>query len=245
MPDQNPFSVPKPEITPESIREKMKDPKFLPSRDEFLKACIDSDTNVYSDVQFGELMSVDGPYKHQYEVLTKEFIDIFSEHLSEKIVELYKEKNEPVTVLEVGAGSGRFSYFIKKSLDSKIPGKSNVIATDSGTWGIQSVLPVEILDHRQALEKYKPDIVFASFIPSHGEDWTIDFANAPSVKEYIVVGGHQPLSHVDFDGRHLDDVEQTQICLHDQQLNREYPSESKTVSHQRGKKLNITFTKKS
>lgn len=43
------------------------------------------------------------------------------------------------------------------------------------------------MDYKEALKKYKPDIVISSWMP-YTEDWTKDFRTFSSVKEYILIG---------------------------------------------------------
>ncbi len=222
------------ELRREQIREKMKDPKFLPTRVELIKACEDEATHRYSDNEFSELVSFGGMYQNQYEILTQEFVESLSKYFSERIKKYYSDK--PITLLEIGAGKGRLSHFIQEELNKSIQGKFNIIATDSGKSKFQPDFPVTIKDAKESLKEYNPDIVFASFIPNMGTyDWTEDIENTESVKEYIVVGPHQPATHGQFIMEHLPDVEKTQICLHDGELNKDKPSESQTTARVRYK----------
>lgn len=63
-----------------------------------------------------------------------------------------------------------------------------LIAVDDQSWkGTEKPpFPVEKLDYSNAITKYTPDIVFASWMPD--EDWTPTFRMAPSVQEYILIG---------------------------------------------------------
>jgi hypothetical protein len=122
-----------------------------------------------------------------FEVLNKEFISALGDYFSQRAAALGATKESPITVLEVGAGNGRLTHFLRKSLEEKCPGKINIIATDNGSWGLQERFPVEKISHKEALEKYNPKIVIFSWMP-YEEDITNDFRSAKNVDEYILIG---------------------------------------------------------
>ena len=123
-----------------------------------------------------------------HEILTKEYINQFAGYLAEKIENYGGSKENPAKLLEVGAGDGRLSYFLNRKLNKLVPGKFNLVATDSGEEvRIKPVFDVEKIDYKAALKKYSPTIVISSWMPA-GVDWTSDFRSEPSVKEYILVG---------------------------------------------------------
>ena len=112
--------------------------------------------------------------------------------------------DEPWTVLELGAGNGKLSHFLKEELLRREGGEHGervrVEATDSFGWGLKtgnavtggsfidsSFAAVEDMDYKRALEKYAPTVVLVSWMPQ-GEDWTKDIRATASVKEYVLVG---------------------------------------------------------
>lgn len=112
-----------------------------------------------------------------YELFTDEYVTALANHLRGSKV-----------VLEVGAGSGRLSHLLRQKLSHR----TQIIATDSGGWrkmrGLKPVTyPVEQLPFDKALEKHKPDVVLASWMPM-GHDWTEQFRLQPSVSEYVLIG---------------------------------------------------------
>lgn len=123
-----------------------------------------------------------------FEIFTEEYIDKFGRYLAQRAESLGATAKKPITILEVGAGSGKLSHFLQKKLDEIAPGKVKVIATDNGSWsGIKKPFPVEAINQRDALSKYKPEIVISSWMPPH-TDWTASFRAAPSVNEYLLIG---------------------------------------------------------
>lgn len=122
-----------------------------------------------------------------YEMLTQEYVASLAQEVIRQFDTIVNEKEGPVVVLEVGAGNGRLTHFLQAELEKDQPGKFKVIATDSGEWSLKSDYEVELIDHRAALEKYKPDIVLQSWMPQ-GEDMTKDYRASESVKGYLLIG---------------------------------------------------------
>lgn len=99
------------------------------------------------------------------------------------------------TVLEVGAGDGRLAKYLSEAIHRVFrrrkekgahPRQIRVIATDNGSWNIETVFLVERLDLVEALKKYDPDLVIWSWMPIG--DWSYLIRRHPSVKEYILIG---------------------------------------------------------
>lgn len=82
-------------------------------------------------------------------------------------------------VLEVGAGDGQLTKLLKAK-------GINILATDDYSWKIRKT-NVEKLDHKQAIDKYKPAMVISSWMPYH-RDWTRYFRKSQSVEHYILIG---------------------------------------------------------
>lgn len=111
-----------------------------------------------------------------YQILNKEFND----SLAAEIKDLNLQP-----VLEVGAGTGDLARSMRnrgievKAVDSfKEPLPEKALRL--------SDLP-EKMDYREAIDKYKPELVICSWIPK-GEDWTPAFRANGSVKAYILIG---------------------------------------------------------
>ena len=139
-------------------------------------------------------------YKHckvmnEFEILNEEYIRALAQYISQQG---YKN------VLEVGAGRGRLSYFLKCILDV------NIQATDSDAWGISNNFyteegqkrskeiglwspkdkknfQVEILDMKSSLKKYSPDLVIICWMPQQ-TDWTREISKYKNVKEILIIG---------------------------------------------------------
>ena len=158
--------------------EKLKDPAYLPSLAELELVFKQHASQAYTEKKFE-----DSPFKktselfrqyeggkgifeslgRKYEIWNKEYIDHFSDYLAKRILDMHP--NDKAVILEVAAGNGTLSYFLKRSLDEKIPGRFDIIATDSGDWNIKHVSGVEVIDYKEALVKYKPDIILTSWMP--------------------------------------------------------------------------------
>lgn len=127
-----------------------------------------------------------------YEFLTAEYVSGLSAYLTTRQLQIQRQVAEDgngttkktVTVLEVGAGNGRLSHFLRRKLKapsaSTSLGTFQVVATDSGGWklkgadalsAVEDFVPVEKLGFEAALAKYNPDVVLVSWMPM-GEDWT-------------------------------------------------------------------------
>jgi hypothetical protein len=122
-----------------------------------------------------------------YEFINEEFLEAFCDYLTQRIEELREIKDDFVQIVEIGAGNGRLSHFIRQRLGERVLEKVKIMAVDSGTWNIKPSFPVDQVDHKTALEKYKPHIVIFSWMP-YKEDFTADFRAFESVEEYLLIG---------------------------------------------------------
>lgn len=167
---------------PEVVRELLRDPAHLPTHDEINLAFRPSKSSwlEWYDFCFDAQDSV-------YEFLNKEYLTALSSYLAERSKQLGINLEQPITILEVGAGSGRLSYFLGQMLEEKMTGRFKIIATDNGSQEIKPQFPVEKIDYKEALEKYRPTIVIASWMP-YKVDWTNSFRAAESVQEYLLIG---------------------------------------------------------
>ena len=104
-----------------------------------------------------------------FQLLNREFLDAMAEYLRGRGF-----------VLEVGAGDGVLSRELYEL-------GVDILATDNGSWNIDTGAGVEILDYREAIRRYQPVIVLSSWMPPRN-DWTPDFRSANCVQEYILIG---------------------------------------------------------
>lgn len=247
------------ELTSKELREKLRDPSYLPTYEDIL--CAFKKKGPFSHEWSNFLFNEENPV---FELLNKEFIDAFGDYLIQRVENFSVTENEPLTILEVGAGNGRLTYFLQQKFEQKIPGKVKIVATDSGAWELKAFFPVEQLNHKEALEKYQPKIVIFSWMPNE-EDYTKDFRVTKSVDEYILIGeadggccGHRfetwgldqtfgnkqkkryksPLAPYEVDGFERINVDETtalQISRSDNDLFKKGYHHSETVSFRRKK----------
>ena len=128
----------------------------------------------------------------------------------------------PGVILEVGSGRGTISGHISKEINKKI------ILTDDYSWwdNINNKEKIDCLDvinigYVDAIEKYRPDLVIASWIP-YGSYWTDSFRECESVKGYILIGegqggctGSEDDWETNWDKKSLRNVEKYGICKTD------------------------------
>ncbi|MBP9815539.1 MAG: hypothetical protein KBC63_04425 [Candidatus Levybacteria bacterium] len=163
-------------------RESLLDPSYLPKHEAVYRAFV---LKKYFSVDWRRFCT--NYVNPIFEFLNEEHLNALSDYLIQRSEALGASDDSPVSILEVGAGNGRLSHFLQEQLNLKFPGKANITATDSGKLGLESVFPVEKIDHEKALKKYKPKIVICSWMPNR-VDFTESFRAAKSVNEYILIG---------------------------------------------------------
>ncbi|MCX6744326.1 MAG: class I SAM-dependent methyltransferase [Candidatus Parcubacteria bacterium] len=119
---------------PDELRLKLRNRKYLPSQAEVNRI----------------------PYK-QRESYQEEFFD-YEIWNREYINALAKQIGHDKVVLEVGAGSGRLSYFLRKKLPN-----NQITAIDISLKNKVSGIPLVKMSMKQALQKYSPDIILCSW----------------------------------------------------------------------------------
>ena len=123
----------------------------------------------------------------QYEVWNADYIARLAEYILERATALALLR---VVVVEVGAGDGRLSHFLRRAIDLLRPCDGvvlDIIATDSGARRLPTICAVEAEDHVIALGTHQPQIVLCSWMEL-GEDWTRAFRDCISVNEYVLIG---------------------------------------------------------
>ena len=233
-------------LTPKELREKLCDPRFLPTHEQVVRSF--GSWEQWRNFCFNR----DNPV---FEFLNQEYLEAFAGYLVNRIDELGKNEKNPLTILELGAGNGKLSHFLRVKIEKKTPKKTVVIATEPGEWNLRNYFKLEKLDHLEALRKYSPDIVIFSWMP-YKKDVTNDIRKFDSVKEYILIGetdggccGDEggtwgcgknkneqkpPYASDGFQRKDLDNLSAMQICRTDE------PGEyhhSKTVSFKRRQDL--------
>lgn len=169
---------------PEVIRERLRDPTHLPTHAEINRAFRPSG-RLWDDDWRNFCFDEQNPV---YEFLNREYVGALSGYLAERVQDLGATAEQPVTILEVGAGSGRLSHFISEQLAPEMQDRVRVVATDNGNWqSVKPQFPVEQMDYAEALKKHNPAIVIGSWMP-YQDDWTPAFRQAESVKEYLLIG---------------------------------------------------------
>lgn len=163
-----------------------------------------------------------------FQFLNKEFVDALAQYLKER-KRILKSRKE---IFEVGAGNGLLSEELRKR-------KINIVATDGGSAKIKPIAPVQILDYREAIRRFRPNIVLCSWMPFQ-EDWTPMFRRFKFVQEYILIGEahHSGCSGTDKTWEHhpgfsqmlLEEISKWSLCRSD--LPRRY-SNSVVISFRR------------
>lgn len=195
------------------------------------------------------------PYT-MYECFTQEYVTRLTDYLSERIDTLREVKQAPITVLDPCAGNGRLPYFLSEGLTELIgKGRAEIIAVDNGSSNFKArtdlpIYDVKTMDYKTAIQKYKPDIIIASWIPSSDDqmprDWLDFFRQSKSIQEYIVISRPywedvydrktglfvEDLSYEKEGFRRLDhsDLDKYQLCFEDSDYHKRQSSVSKTVS---------------
>jgi len=128
--------------------------------------------------------------------------------------EIKKLDNSPI--VEICAGNGKLSYHLRlRGIDIK--------PTDNHSWRLSDDL-VEKLSHQEALEKYNPKIVVASWIP-YKSQIGLDALNYPSVSHIISIGENtgsrkqliEGYDKKEWNMRYFENVEESSICRTDYQ----------------------------
>lgn len=165
------------------LREKLKDPLYLPSKAEVMKI---EDFTEYSH-ELGE-----------HEILNKEYIQALARHIRFVARRIPRKEGEPFRVVEVGAGSGRLTYFLSKEFKRTDYGDMPSVeaiattrapkerASKDDVPDMPVLAPVEFLLANEAIEKYHPSLVIAAWPTLDDLDRLV--ANEPSVKELILIG---------------------------------------------------------
>ncbi len=170
-----------------ALFEKLSDTRYLPARAEL--------EVFFSEPEYWMRLLTLRPGELVYEFWNREVVRELAMYLMERG---YRN------IVEVGAGDGRLSYFLRPYLSTDV----TMVATDTdGGFGYHGLFPVEKMRAREAILAYHPDAVIASWMPKN-QDWTQDFRNELSVQEYILIGPaeHMHENHEGFSQTELSDI---------------------------------------
>jgi hypothetical protein len=121
---------------PDDLRKKMRNRKYLPTQAEVNK------------IPYKQRESYQEEF-YDYEIWNREYIQTLASYLA---------KYKRATILEVGAGSGRLSYFLRKKLPN-----NQITAIDISLKNKVSGIPLLKMSMKQALQKFKPDILLCAW----------------------------------------------------------------------------------
>jgi len=160
--------------------------------------------------------------------MTRESIDAYSGHVRGAVLRALEAAPAagPVTVLEIGAGSGRLTRWVAETvragLDAAARRRVEFVASDDGMWSIPDACGnVEKMSYEDALAKHAPAVVLVAWMINNA-DWTEAVRRTASVRDYFVSGEPSESGAAAtwalvspcgrFEGTVLEDVSSQQLC---------------------------------
>lgn len=137
------------------LRERLMDPNFLASAAEVGKMS-------YSER--GEYHRRTG----EHEILNREYVVALAQRIGFHIQSLIRT-GSPITILEVGAGTGRLIHFLETSVRSALSQDENALVrfigvdNQSGSLGIRPIFNVEKMNVHDAYRSYDSMVIVASW----------------------------------------------------------------------------------
>ena len=134
-----------------------------------------------------------------HELLVHEHIEGITRHLF-SIMTAGNHCEVTCKVLELGAGDGRLSHYLRRYMSASHHGNSknlNLVVTATDLHPNKSFAgeEVEAGDYEQALTRHaNADIVICSWMPPF-DDWTAAIRRVPTVREYILIGNPDSCGH--------------------------------------------------
>lgn len=140
-----------------------------------------------------------------YEYPTAEYVAALSGYLIERAVAISELVDEPVRILEVGAGEGRLTFLLAETF-RQLGASAIFRATDDLSWPrtilrrqddqvTEAISLTDRLGCAEAVKDEKPHIVIAAWVPGPirpnigaTRDWTKDFRACSETQEYILIG---------------------------------------------------------
>jgi len=197
-------------VSMQEIMDKIKDVDRLPSYEEaerLLHLLEDRSHRDYSQRGWFGFCQEHGVHN----VYNTEFIDALAD-------EIRRLNYSPI--VEICAGDGKLSHQLRKrGIDIK--------PTDNYSWDLSKDGLVEKLSHQEALKKYEPRVVLASWIPYQARIG-FDVLDSPSVRYFIDIGEdvggatwmtEEIYDRKDWDRKYLENVGENSICRTDYQDN--------------------------
>ncbi len=166
------------------LAQKFYDRSYLPAREDFFKVFGTGSDSDSPDLDWTEYSNMIGKGNPIFELWNVEYINALCGYLAQRDC---NKAGYPIKVLEVAAGNGRLTHFLKQELEQISPGKFELSATDSGIEKYQIDFPVEKLAHKKAIKKFRPDIIICAWMPM-GIDLSDEFRKEKNTKEYILIG---------------------------------------------------------
>ena len=133
------------------------------------------------------VVSGDATGMPQYEVFNADHIEALAAYFIVRMAELGLPA---LSVVEVGAGDGRLSHFLRVALaksDAQGADRVTITATDDNSRQLEQFYAVETCDAAEVMNRFQPDVVLVSWMEL-GQDWTSSFRACESVREYVLVG---------------------------------------------------------
>ena len=174
------------DIESENLYEKIKDPNYVPSKKQLENFFFGANNQNKSYEKLSKFCTKD-KNDNIFEFVTEELLEGLTEHVMETIEKFKKNKNETILILEIGAGRGKLGYNLQKHCNNKLPDKIKIIVTDRGDFNRDYLDIVEKIDSKNAINKYRPDIVIQSWMIGD-IDLTQNWRDCQNVKEYILIG---------------------------------------------------------
>lgn len=169
----------------EALLEKLRDANHLPKLEE-IHAAFGKNLSGFMEFCFADEQPV-------YEFINDEYVKALSDYFTQRFTGLRVLSDKPITILEVGAGDGRLSHFLRQKLEQTGDRLVRVVASDAhlsketNPYNVEPLFPVEHMSFEDALKRFNPDIVLSSWMP-YMDDWTPAFRASDTVKEYILIG---------------------------------------------------------
>lgn len=166
-----------------AILEKIQDPLYLPTVEELQLAFPLEDSFPTDSDEFSWLCPDFTRHNvriNNYQVYTQEFVESLALYF----------KSRGLKILEVGAGDGRLTRFLKLSPHGS---SLDIIATDRKDWEERGKtnpsIEVEKIGYLEAIKKYatEPLLILSCFM-NVDVAWAQDFRSEPMVQEYVLIG---------------------------------------------------------
>lgn len=196
---------------PVAVPERLRDPAYLPTYAEVQRVFRFEPANPeygrltdfsrFLPQVFGETQGMPGVNEYY----TREYISELGSYMVDRLRQLGGTPERPIQMLEIAAGQGRLSYFLRQELNRRLEEANlgpiyQLATTDlypASAPNRPQLSDIEALGYEEALQKYNPQIVLAAWMPNaekRGQklvvlpDWTETIRATDSVQEYVMIG---------------------------------------------------------